>query len=143
MALSKNYYPNPKNPKKFINIEYGKRIFHNYYLIPTIVVSSKRRVSWDIEGYFVVFTFLNFYLQFNINQIVKDTSLEIFRKDMEKLIVTLKACSFEITNLNMLIDYLNENPFLITLIKNSNPLHTYHIEVVKHFLQNQVFVKQH
>lgn len=86
-------------------------------------------------------------IQFNIYKSVKDLSKNINQNDIKKLLVMLKheKYSIDISNktiLNQLTKYLNQNIFILTLLKNSNEKNKYITKIIANILCEEVFVNK-
>lgn len=134
----KNFY---LSKKRFFNHEHGGKEKH-YFLFPTFFFSKNRKISWDLNKLSVTFVFLNFYYQLNFFTIVKDFSKEIYKNDIANILKVLKEHKRNVQDVNLLIKYLQENNYIITIVKNLNIEHPYCKKTIYYHLKDCDFVKK-
>lgn len=127
--------------KKFYNIQRGKKENSFFFFLPTIMLSPKKFLHWDLIMFSVFLGWGNFYLQFNLFEIVKDTNNEVFKENMASLVAFLKDNGYGITDMQAALEFLNKNTHLVQLIKNSNINHPYIKMVFINSLQNLPFIR--
>ncbi len=127
--------------KKFLNFITGKNKNH-FFLFPAIIFTHEEKISWDLVKGSITFTIFNIYLQVNIFTIVKDSGKEIFKQDVANIIRLLKESNFIIKDMNLLIKFLQENIYLITIIKNINLEHPYAKKIIVQHFKNCDFVAE-
>lgn len=130
--------------KKHYNIQRGKKDNHFFFVFPGIVISPKKFLHWDIMMFSIFLGWGRYFIQFNIFETVKDTSTAIMKPDMINLLGFLRSKGLTFLtdpkNTNMVLEYLNKNPYLITLIKNSNLHHPYISHVILSHFEHQPFI---
>ncbi len=130
------------NKNKFYNIQKGKYTDDFLFILPTISVSPKKLLHWDMKMYSIFFAWGRFYYQINIFEIIKNSNTEVFKENMVSLLNFLKANKLTITDIPAALDYLNKNNYIVQLIKNSdltNP-HPYIKSLLISIFQNLTFV---
>jgi len=130
------------NKNKFYNIQKGKYTDDFLFILPTISVSPKKLLHWDMKMYSIFFAWGRFYYQINIFEIIKNSNTEVFKENMVSLLNFLKANKLTITDIPAALDYLNKNNYIVQLIKNSdltNP-HPYIKSLLISIFQNLTFI---
>lgn len=138
MKTSKNYNIG-KN--KFFNIAKGKKDNHFFFCLPSIVIAPKSFLNWDTVMFSIFIAWGKFFIQFNICEIVKNTSPEVYKETMSSLMGVLKSLGIDIVDGPASLNFLNKNPHLTQIVKNGNLNHTYIKIIFSHYFQNQPFVK--
>lgn len=141
MTLSKN---KPFGKNKYYNIQKGKKENHFFFLFPSIVISPKKFLHWDIRMFSIFLGWGKYYIQFNIFETIKNTSTEVLKPDMVALLSLLKSegltLSSEAKSMNQALEFLNKNSFLTLLLKNGNLEHPYLKEIISSYFRNQNFI---
>lgn len=137
MSKSKNKIIN-KN--KFYNVIKGKHPEDFFFFLPTISMSPKKLLHWDMKMFTIFLAWGRFYYQINVFEIIKNTNTEVFKENMVTLISFLKANKLTITDIPSALDYLNKNNYLVQLLKNSDLKHPYIKALVLNVFQNLSFV---
>jgi hypothetical protein len=131
---------------KYYNTQIGKKDNSFFFLLPSIVISSKRFLHWDIMMFSIFIGLGRYYIQFNIFETVKNTSIEILKQDIVALLAVLKTDNLILisdnNSINLVIDYLNKNTFLILLLKNANLQHNYINKIIIAYFKEQPFIIQ-
>lgn len=138
MIKSQNY---PLGKNKFYNIQRGKKDNHFFFILPSIIISPKKFLHWDVMMFSIFIAWGSFFVQFNIFEIVKDTNTEVFKENMANLLSILKSSGYTIADMQAALDYLNKNTYLIQVIKNANLEHPYIKNLILSFFQSQPFIK--
>lgn len=127
------------NKDTFFNIDkgIGKKFI---FLLPTIVIGTKKMIRWELETKSITISFLKFYFQINIFNVIKDSSKEIFKQDIVKVLNILKKHNLNINSIANLITYLQENNFLLTIIKNVNQENIYSEKIILYYFQNCPYI---
>jgi len=133
------------------NIYFGKRKFFNFskgrnkdhfFLFPSLIFTHEKRISWDLVKGSVTLAFLVWYFQINIFNIVQNSSKEIFKQDVASIIKILKDSKYAIKDMNLLIKFLQDNIYLVQLVKNINIEHPYVKKVILYYFKNCDFIIQ-
>lgn len=130
------------NKNKFYNIQKGKYTDDFLFILPTISVSPKKLLHWDMKMYSIFFAWGRFYYQINIFEIIKNSNTEVFKENMVGLLNFLKANKLTITDIPAALDYLNKNNYIVQIIKNSDLSHPhpYIKSLLISIFQNLTFV---
>lgn len=128
------------NKTKFFNVYKGKKDSGYFFYIPTIAKSPKKILNWDISVYSIFLGFGQYYIQYNICEVIKDSNTEVFKENMGALLNIAKSSGLKIIDINAALDFLNKNTYLILILKNANTSHPYVRNVIVSALQNQSFV---
>lgn len=124
---------------KFINAEYGKKEKH-YFILPSIFYSKQRKISWDLLKSSITIVFLNYYYQINLFNIIKDFSKEVYKQDVANIVKILKENNKTVSDFNLLVKYVQNNDFLVTVVKNLTVEHPYCRKVIYHHLKDCEFI---
>lgn len=138
MKTSKNY---SIGKNKFFNIAKGKKNNHFFFCLPSIVIAPKSFLNWDTVMFSIFIAWGNFFIQFNICEIVKNTNQEVYKETMTSLMSVLKSIGIDIVDGPESLNFLNRNPYLTQIVKNANLSHVYIKNILFHYFQNQPFVK--
>lgn len=138
MKTSKNYN---LGKNKFFNIAKGKKENKFFFFLPSIVISPKHFLYWDTVMFSVFFVWGSYFIQFNICEIVKNTSTEVFKETMSSLVNLLKLSNLEIKDGNAALNFLNKNPYVTQVLKNANLEHSYVKIILTGVFQTQAFIK--
>lgn len=125
---------------KFYNVYKGKKDSGYFFYIPTVAKSPKKILNWDISVYSIFIAFGQYYIQYNVCEVIKDTNTEVFKENMGSLLNIAKSSGLKITDINAALEFLNKNSYLVLILKNANVSHPYVKNVVASALQNQSFV---
>lgn len=128
------------NKNKFYNVQKGKHADDFFFVLPTISISPKKLLHWDMKMFTVFFAWGRFYYQINVFEIIKNTNTEVFKDNMVTLLNFLKANKLTITDIPTALDYLNKNNYLVQLLKNSDLKHPYVKALLLSIFQNLSFV---
>lgn len=128
------------NKNKFYNVQKGKNNDDFFFVFPTISISPKKLLHWDMKMFTVFFAWGKYYYQVNVFEIIKNTNTEVFKDTMLNLISFLKTHKLTITDIPTALDYLNKNNYLVQLIKNSDLKHPYIKTLLLSIFQNLSFV---
>ena len=139
MKSTQNKYYS-KNNKKFINWIKGKSENKYFFVLPSIVISPKRNLHWDMTIKSIFFGIGRFYMQCNMCEIVKDNSLELTKEFYEKLLQGLKLCSLKVNDTTSCLEFLKNNIFIIQILRNSSIEHPYVRKVLQSYFTNQPFI---
>ena len=138
MKTSKNYN---LGKNKFFNIAKGKKENKFFFCLPSVVISPKHFLYWDTVMFSVFIVWGSYFIQFNICEIVKNTSTEVFKETMSSLVKFLKASNLEIKDGNAALGFLNKNPHVTQVLKNANLEHPYVKTILSGAFQSQPFIK--
>lgn len=127
--------------KKFYNIEKGNKDSGFFFFLPTIMLSPKKLLDWEILTFSIFISWGHFYLQINIFEIIRDTNTEVFKENMIKLMGFLKNNDLAIHDMPATLEFLKKNPYIVSLIKNSNLDHPYIQAIFLSNFQNVPFLK--
>jgi hypothetical protein len=121
MNLSKNKF---YSKNKFFNYKLDKKN-EIFYLWPIICFSKERVVDWTITVKTLFFCVFRYSFQINFFKINKNLDLKISKKEMLSILEMLRLNGFDINLedvncINKIMLFLNENFYLINLIKNSD-----------------------
>lgn len=126
---------------KFYNVQKGKSGNKFRFILPTIMVSDKKILSWDLKMYSIFFSWLKFYYQINIFESFRDNNLEVYKENMEALLNILKSFGYSISDMHLALEFLNKNHYIVKLIKNSNLNHSYIRNIIFSYVQHQPWIK--
>lgn len=125
---------------RFYNTYRGSKDTGYFFYMPTIAKSPKKILNWDTCVFSIFFMFGKHYIQFNIYERIKDSNLEVVKENMVALLSIMKSAGLKITDISMALEFLNNNPYLVLILKNSNVTHPYVKNIVVAAVQNQPFV---
>lgn len=137
MSKSKN---KSLSKNKFYNIQKGKYSEDYFFILPTIGLSPKKLLHWDMKMFTIFLAWGRYYLQINIFEIIKNTNTEVFKENMVTLLNFLKSNKLTINDIPSALDYLNKNNYLVQLLKNSDLKHPYIKTLLLSIFQNLSFV---
>lgn len=138
MKKSKNY---TLGKNKFFNIQKGKKKNHFFFFLPTIMASPKKLLHWDLIMFSIFLGWGNFFIQFNIFEVVKDTNTEVYKENMSTLMVFLKNNGLGINDMQAALEFLNKNNYIVQLIKNANLDHPYIKSIFLQTFQGLPFIR--
>lgn len=138
MKISKNY---SLGKNKFFNIAKGQKENKFFFCLPSIVISPKHFLYWDTVMFSIFIVWGSYFIQFNICEIVKNTSTEVFKETLTSLIKFLKSSNLEIKDGNATLNFLNKNPHVTQVFKNANLSHPYVKTMLIGIFQSQPFIK--
>lgn len=138
MKKSRNY---TLGKNKFFNIQKGRKENQFFFFLPTIMSSPKKLLHWDLIMFSIFLGWGNFFIQFNIFEVVKDTNTEVYKENMSTLMVFLKNNGLGINDMQAALEFLNKNNYIVQLIKNSNLEHPYIKAVFLQTLQGLPFIR--
>lgn len=127
------------NKNKFFNTKKG----HNrdyFFLFPTVLFSSPKMIRWELNTKSITFAFLRFYYQINIFNVTKDSSKEIFKPDVKKILEILAKNNLNVDTIANLIKFLQENDFILSIIKNTDIDNNYAQRVLLYYFKDEDFV---
>lgn len=139
MKISNNK-PLPFGKNKFYNIIKGKKDNGYTFYLPTFCISPKKNLNWDMSLFSIFFAVGKYFYQFNICEVIRDTSTDVCKEDMLKLINYLKTEKLSIHNLQDALSFFKKNKYLVTIIKNSELKHPYTNTVLLSALEHQSFI---
>lgn len=123
---------------KYYNTQRGKKEDGFFFVFPSIVISPKKFLHWDVEMFSIFCGWGRFFWQCNIFETVRDTNAQVRKQDMLNLLKVLKTDEWYLTqdedSVQKALEFLNQNPHLTLLLKNANLNHPY----VKSIMINQV-----
>ena len=128
------------NKNKFYNIQKGKQADDFFFILPTISISPKRLLHWDMKMFTIFIAWGKYYYQINVFEIIKNSNTEVFKDNMVVLLNFLKTNKLTINDIPTALDYLNKNNYLVQLIKNSDLKHPYVKALMLSIFQNVSFV---
>lgn len=127
------------NKNKFFNTKKG----HNrdfFFLFPTVLFSSPKMIRWELNTKSITFAFLRFYYQINIFNVTKDSSKEIFKPDVKKVLDILAKNNLNVDTIANLIKFLQENDFILSIIKNTDIDNNYAQRVLLYYFKDEDFI---
>jgi hypothetical protein len=127
------------NKNKFYNIQKGKYLDF-LFILPTISISPKKLLHWDMKMYSIFLAWGRFYYQINIFEIIKNSNTEVFKENMVTLLNFLKSNKLTINDIPGALDYLNKNNYIVQLLKNSDLSHPYIKSLLVSIFQNLSFI---
>lgn len=141
MKISNNK-PLPFGKNKFYNVIKGKKENGYTFYLPTFCISPKKNLNWDMSIFSIFFAVGKYFYQFNICEVIRDTSTEVCKEDMLKLIAFLKSENLSIigTQMQEALTFLKKNKHIVTLIKNSELKHPYISTVILSSFEHQPFI---
>ena len=143
MSQGRNH---PLGANKFYNIQKGKKDNHFFFVLPSLIVSPKKFLHWDIMMFSIFLGWGKYYIQFNVFETVKDISTEVLKNNMADLLSILRASELTLSpdpkSMNIALDFLNKNPFLVSILKNGNVNHPYVKSIISSYFQNQSFITE-
>ena len=88
--------------------------------------------------------FLN-CIQFNIFENIRNNQIQLSKSDVSTLLKLLKENGYQLTltpqSMKMVFDFLNENSYIISLLKNANLQHDYVKDVICSYFAYQEFIE--
>lgn len=132
--------PIGKSTKKFYNLYKGKNENKYFFYLPCIGVSPKKNLHWGMTIRSVFFAWGSWFVQYNICEVVSDTSLEFTKECYEDLKRALKAVGMTINDLQSAMAFIKNNIYIVQIIRNSNADHPYVKKVLATYFQNQPFI---
>lgn len=139
MKTTQNKY-SQKNSLKFTNWIKGKNDNKYFFLLPTITISPKKNLHWDMTIKSTFFGFGHYYVQRNVCEIVKDTSTEFTKEVYEKLLQGLNLSKLSIKDTKLCLEYMKTLPFITQVLRNSSIEHPYVRKLLYMYFHNQPFV---
>lgn len=134
-SLSKN---------KYYNIQRGKKDNYFFFLLPSIVISPKKFLHWDVRMFSIFFGWGKYYLQYNIFETIRDSNTQVLKEDMMRLLQLLKKENLYLDSqqpsMKLALEYLNNNTYIINLLKNSNLEHTYIKKIIASYFKDLPFI---
>lgn len=127
------------NKNKFFNTSKGKNK-NFFFIFPTLIIGKKKMIRWELTTKSVTFAFFRFYYQFNFFTVTKDSSKEIFKPDIQKLLVFLHKNNLDVDTVANLINYVQNNNYLLSIIKNTDLNNYYAQKVMLYYFQDQDFI---
>lgn len=131
----------PFGKNKFFNIYKGKKENSYFFILPCVSISPKKNLHWDMTIFSIFLAWGNYFIQFNICEIVKDTNTEVYKENMVGLIKVLKTANLMISDMQAALEFLQKNPYLVNIIKNANLEHPYVKNLLISQIQQQNFIK--
>lgn len=118
---------------KFYNSYKGKGEQQYFFLIPTIGISSKKNLHWDITIKSYFFGWLNWFVQYNVYEVIGDSSLELSKENFELLKKILRQHGLLISNKQDCLTFIKDNIYIVQILKNTNPEHPYVSKIINQF----------
>ena len=129
---------------KYYNSEKGKRDNHFFFLLPSIIITPKKFLTWDTKMFSVFFGIGRYFAQYNVFEEIKDNSISIQKNNMVELLECLRAEGLYLDtdnyHVNSIIEFLNKNQYIILLLKNSNLQHSYIRKIIYDSFKEQKFM---
>ena len=135
-----------KSPNKylgsntFINYEVANKSYHHLFLFPTVIITPRRSISWEISAFSLILAWFGFFIQFNICRITKTSNKEIYKKNVQSLVNLLAEEGIRVNDANKLLDYLTQYPQIVLILKNANLQHNYIKKTLRAMFVNSDFV---
>lgn len=132
--------PVPLANKKFYNTYKGKNENKYFFVLPCITISPKKNLNWDMtmKSYFFAWGYK--FIQFNVCEIVSDTSQELTKEYFELLKKSLKDSGLIISDMQAALSFIKNNIYIVSILRNSNISHPYVKKILVSYFQNQSFV---
>lgn len=127
------------NKNKFFNTIKGRNK-NFFFIFPTIIMGRKKMIRWELTTKSITFALFRYFYQINLFTVTKDSSKEIFKPDIRKVLAFLHKNDLDVTTVAELIEYIQNNNYLLTLIKNIDLDNYYAQKVMLYYFQNQDFV---
>ena len=141
MRQSKN---KPFGKSKYYNTQRGKKEDGFFFVFPSMIISPKKFLHWDVEMFSVFLGWGRYYLQYNVFDTVRDTNTQVRKQDMLSLLQILKTDNWYLTqednSVKEALTFLNEHQHLILLLKNANLNHPYVKNIIINQLKEQPFL---
>lgn len=125
---------------KFYNVQKGKYNEDYFFILPTITISPKKLLHWDMKMFTIFLAWGKFYYQINVFEIIKNTNTEVFKENMLTLLNFLKSNKMTINDIPSALDYLNKNNYLVQILKNSDLTHPYIKALLLSIFQHLSFI---
>lgn len=124
----------------FVNYEVANKSYHRIFLLPTIIITPRRSISWEISAFSLIMAWFGFFIQFNICSINKTSNKEIYKKNVQSLITILAEEGIRVNDANKLLDYLTQYSQITLILKNANLQHNYIKKTLRAMFINVDFV---
>jgi len=141
MAKSVNKYID-KSKLKFFNYEGDLNRKTMFFVFPTIIVTPQKLLSWDIRVFSILIAWGPAFIQLNWNKVIRNLNSELYKSTLSDLVNILKHEGMKSTSSKELVDFLNKNPQIVTLLKNSNHNHLYVKTIIASFFNNLSFIQK-
>lgn len=138
--MNKSFNKPMKEKTKFYNWYKGKGEHKYYFVIPTIGISPKKNLNWDISIQSYFFGFLSWFIQFNVYEIISNTSTDLTKQNFDVLRFILKNNGLMVSNIQECLQFLKANNYIVQILKNAPPAHPYLNRIIGGVFQNQTFV---
>lgn len=138
MKTTQNKFNSDKT--RFTNWIKGKADNNYLYVFPTIVISPKKNLHWDMTIKSVFFGFWKYYAQYNVCEIVKDNSVEFTKEIYEKLLAGLKLANLKVNDTKSCLEFMKNAQFITQILRNSNIEHPYVRKVLFIYFSQQPFI---
>lgn len=125
---------------KFYNIYKSKGEQQYFFVLPTIGTSPKKNLHWDITIKSYFFGFLNWFIQYNVYEVIGDSSTDLSKENFEKLKKILRQQGLIISNMQDCLTFIRDNIYIVQVLKNTNHEHPYVSKILSQFFMNQSFV---
>lgn len=132
--------PMPNGSKKFYNVYKGKNDSKYFFVLPCIGISPTKNLHWDMKVQSIFFAWGKWFIQFNIYEVVSDTSLELTKEHYESLKRALKFSNMSINDLQGAMNFIKNNTYIVQILRNSNIEHPYVKKILASYFQNQSFI---
>lgn len=110
-----------------------------FCLLPTIIFSKSKLISWDVKGFSIFFGWLKFSFQINVCKEILSLNPKITEELMAKIAKFAKREQIKIKKSAQIVEFLNKQPNLILLLNNTDLSHPYIEKVFKSILQQADF----
>ncbi len=132
--------PIKNSSKKFYNVYKGKNENKYFFYLPCIGVSPRKNLHWDMTVKSIFLAWGSRFIQYNIYEVVSDTSLELSKENYEALKKALKFSNMAITDAQAAMAFIKNNIYIVQVLRNSNVEHPYVKKVLATYFQNQPFI---
>ncbi len=132
--------PMGKSTTKFYNFYKGKNENKYFFYLPCIGVSPRKNLHWGMTVRSIFFAWGNWFIQYNICEVVSDTNMELTKEGYENLKKSLQSSGMVINDLQGAMVFIKNNLHIVQILRNSNTEHPYVKKVLATYFQNQPFI---
>jgi hypothetical protein len=132
--------PVGKSTTKFYNVYKGKNENKYFFYLPCIGVSPTKNLHWGMKVRSIFLAWGNWFIQYNICEVVSDTNLELTKEGYENLKKSLQSSGMVINDLQGAMNFIKNNIHIVQILRNSNTEHPYVKKVLATYFHNQPFI---
>jgi hypothetical protein len=108
--------------------------------LPCIGVSPTKNLHWGMKVRSIFLAWGNWFIQYNICEVVSDTNLELTKEGYENLKKSLQSSGMVINDLQGAMNFIKNNIHIVQILRNSNTEHPYVKKVLATYFHNQPFI---